>query len=253
MVAEETREARIERLNYRLGDSGYVVAVVPVAELLLLEKNARYMPNEQFRNLVSNIKKDKGLSSVPFCVREAGGGYTVLSGNHRVMAAKEAGFTELLILYSERAMTAQERVAVQLSHNSIAGQDDLRILKELYAEIEDVGLKYYAGLDDTTLDNIEKLSLPPLSEIPQEYRQLSFVFLPEEAERLEAVFEEAVLAARGERAFACRYGDYDRLLDTLAAVKEEAGVKNTATALMLILDIYELHAGELPEIIAAKV
>ena len=34
----------------------------------------------------------------------------------------------------------------------IAGTDDAAILRDLWAEIEDVSLKYYAGLDDKTLE-----------------------------------------------------------------------------------------------------
>lgn len=251
-MARKTRETQIDRLNYRLGESGYSLAIVPVAELRLLEKNARYMPNEQFRILVSNIKADGALTSVPLCVKEPDGGYSVLSGNHRVMAAKEAGFEEIPVLYTDRPMDRQQRIAVQLSHNAIAGKDDERILKELFDEIEDVGLKFYSGIDDSILDNIMKVSLPPLSEAPQEYRQLSFVFLPEEEERLESAFNEAFDSARGEKIYLNRFGDYDRLLDALESVKKDAGVKNTATAMMLLLDVFDSHKDTLKELLAAK-
>src|SRR5690606_18347494 len=102
-VVEASPRADVERVNERLKetDSPFRVAVVNVDDLLLLEKNARYMTNAQFRNLVNNIKRDGGLSSVPFCVRE-GDKFRVLSGNHRVMAAREAGLREILIMYTER-------------------------------------------------------------------------------------------------------------------------------------------------------
>lgn len=251
-MADKTHDAQIDRLNYRLGESGYMIAMVPVADLRLLEKNARYMPNEQFRNLVSNVKADGALTSVPLCVREKDGGYTVLSGNHRVMAAKEAGFQEIPVLYTDQPMSKSKRIAMQLSHNAITGKDDGRILKELFEEIEDVGLKYYSGLDDTTLDNILKLNLPPLSEAPQEYRQLSFVFLPEEEERLEAAFDEAFDRVHGDKIYLSRFGDYDRMLDALEDVKKSAGVKNTATAMMLILDVFEANKDKLNEILAER-
>lgn len=251
-MATKPRETQIDRLNYRLGESGYALAIVPVAELRLLEKNARYMPNEQFRNLVTNIKADGALTSVPFCVKEADGGYSVLSGNHRVMAAKEAGFEEIPVLYTDRPMDKQQRIAVQLSHNAIAGKDDGTILKELFDEIEDVGLKYYSGIDDSILDNILKVNLTPLSEAPQEYRQLSFVFLPEEEERLEAAFEQAFDTVNGEKIYLCRFGDYDRLLDTLEEVKKDAGVKNTATAMMLLLDVFDANKESLKAILNSR-
>lgn len=250
-MADESREAQIERLNYRLGQSGYSLAVVPVDELHLLGKNARYMPNEQFRILVSNIKADGALTSVPLCVKEEAGGYTVLSGNHRVMAAKEAGFVEIPVLYTDAPMSSEQRIAIQLSHNAIAGKDDARILKELYEEIEDVGLKYYSGLDDTLVDNLASIQLTPLSEAPQEYRQLSFVFLPEEQERLEEAFTEAMYKVKGDACYLARYAEFDRLLDALEQTKKEAKVKNTATAMMLILDVFDAHKDSLPDLLAA--
>jgi hypothetical protein len=218
MVDAESRE-RLGRVNERGGK--FKVDVVPMDQLDLLEKNARYMTNEQFTNLVKNLKKDGELSSVPFCLK-VGDRYRVLSGNHRVKAAMEAGIAEVLILYRDEPMTRDEEVATILSHNAISGQDDI------------------------TLEKMEKLSLPPLSEIPLEYRQVTFVFLPEEAERLGAVVEEALDRVSGDEAYLARFGDYDRFLDTLEAVKKATGVKNAATAIMLMLEVLEKHMDELP-------
>src|SRR3990167_530048 len=66
-------------------------------KLKLLEVNARFMRHEVFMQLTENIKKDRALTSVPFCAIyqyfNAGGViptyedgtliYEVLSGNHR--------------------------------------------------------------------------------------------------------------------------------------------------------------------------
>jgi hypothetical protein len=242
MVDAESRE-RLGRVNGRGGK--FKVDVVPIDRLELLEKNARYMTNEQFTNLVGNLRKDGELSSVPFCLK-VGDRYRVLSGNHRVKAAQEAGIAEVLILYREEPMSRGEEVATILSHNAISGQDDLQTLRELYEEIQDVDLRYYSGLDDTTLEKMEKLSLPPLSEIPLEYRQVAFVFLPEEADRLAAVTGEALDRVRGDEAYLARFGDYDRFLDTLEAVKQATNVKNVATVIMLMLEVVEKHMDELP-------
>jgi len=49
-------------------------------------------------------------------------------------------------------------VAIHLSHNAIAGQDDLAILRELFDEINDVALKEYSGLDDVVLGKLNPRS-----------------------------------------------------------------------------------------------
>lgn len=127
------------------------------------------MPAEMFKNLVQNVKTDGALQSVPFCVRK-GHEYHCLSGNHRVQAAEAAGVKEVLILYSDQPLERQKELAIQLSHNSIAGQDDIAVLKSLWDEIADVSLKYYAGLDDKTLGEMQKVAGSALSSVRLDFR-----------------------------------------------------------------------------------
>lgn len=233
-------------VNERLQEAGspYRLAIVSVESLELLEKNARFMTNETFRNLVENVRRDGGLSSLPFCVRTEGG-YRVLSGNHRVMAAKEAGLTEIPVLFTEKALSHQEEVAVQLSHNALAGQDDPMLLKALYAEIEDLGLKYYAGLDDKTLAELEKVALNNLAEVRLDFRTITFAFLPEEVDRLQSALEAAAKFAASKELFAVALKDWDRAMDALTKAQSAFNVRNSATGFCLILDIFEAHQEDL--------
>jgi hypothetical protein len=126
----EIREV-LNLLNDKLaGDFPYRLELAAPGELKLLEKNARYMKAEQFQSLVENIKKDGNLSSLPLCYREKDGKLRVLSGNHRVMAARKAEVESVLVMVLGDEKDADEQMAIQLSHNAIAGQDDLVILKE---------------------------------------------------------------------------------------------------------------------------
>jgi hypothetical protein len=49
-----------------------------------------------------------------------------------------------------------------------------------------------------------------------------------------------------------RRAEYDRLLDTLTIAKEQAGVKNTATAFGLLLDIVEEHLDQIASMSVTK-
>jgi hypothetical protein len=193
----------LDRVNEKLAASSLRIAVVPISQCDLLEKNARFMRVEQYKRLVENIRRDGCLTSVPFAIRHAqpGGGdrYTILSGNHRVKAAKDAGLTEVTLLYTDRELTHAQQVAIQLSHNAIAGQDDMAILRELYEEINDVVLKEYSGLDDVVLGRLNPPELDPLSEKGLEYRIVSIAFLPEEVERAEKLFAKIMEQADGDR------------------------------------------------------
>lgn len=239
----ETKAHEVESINSKLKGS-FKVAIVPVTELEFLEKNARFMKNETFQNLVNNIKKDGQLSQFPFCYLQENGKYKVLSGNHRSKAAIAAGLTEIPVIYTDRYLTKDEQIAIQLSHNSISGEDDPFILAELYNEIEDLEMKYYAGLDDKELEQLEKVQVTGLTEAQLEYLMLSFLFLPEELDDLLHSLEKAKSLITSD-AVAARWGEYDRLLDAQAKVQGAYNIHNGATALMLILDIFERHQEDL--------
>jgi len=64
--------------------------------LTLLDVNARFLPHEQFRQLVENIRRDGCLTSTPLVWNDtASGRLVVLSGNHRTLAAIEAGLVSI--------------------------------------------------------------------------------------------------------------------------------------------------------------
>lgn len=246
-MVEDQARTEVERLNVGLKNHPYKLALIDVRDLEFLEKNARYMTNEMFRNLVDNIKRDGGLSSVPLCWKHDGK-YRVLSGNHRCMAAIEAGLQEVLVLFTDRELSKQEQIAIELSHNAIDGKDDMAILKELWDEIDDVSLKYYAGLDDKMLEEMEKAALTALSEVKLDYRSLTFLFLPHEVDALEEAFAHAVeCGGLQDVVYINRIEDFKRLLDAQSKVQASYDVKNSATSLMLILDVFWKHQEDLQQ------
>ena len=117
---------------------------VRLRDLALLAKNAHYMTDAMFSRLVGNIRKDGCLTTTPL-VYEAGGKLEVLSGNHRVQAAIKAGIEEADVLEIVTPLSREQKVAIQLSHNSINGKDDPNILAELWGEL-DFDAKEYAEI-----------------------------------------------------------------------------------------------------------
>lgn len=228
-------------------DNGYNLAEVDVSAFEFLEGNARYMSNYMFNNLVENIKKDGTLTSVPLCYKH-GDKYRILSGNHRVKAAIEAGLTKLLVMYTDKPLTRAEQVAIALSHNSIEGKDDVILLKDLWAELDSVDLKKYSGLDDKVMWEMEKDSLSALNEFHLEYKAQTFLFLPEEVDRLKEVFDKALERVhRDKDVYTNRLADFDRFIEAQSKVHRSFDVKNTAVVLMLMLDLFERHMDELQE------
>lgn len=213
-------------------------------ELRLLEKNARYMRHETYQQLVTNIRRDGKLTSVPFAIRD-GDTYEVLSGNHRVKAAIEAGLEQIEVMVTDDALTRQQRVAIQLSHNAIAGEDDPATLRDLYDEL-DVSWKQYSGLDDKSLGLLDDVTVQPISEAGLSYRALTLLFLPPEHDRIVAAFEAAqqTVDRAGDR-YLARFAEYDRLLDRLDDAGTAHQTQSVPAALLLLLEIVERHLDEL--------
>ena len=137
------------------GDSARLQIVDP-KNLQLLKENARYFKKDTFRQLTENIRSDKRLSSVPLC-HETLSGLEVLSGNHRVQAAVAADLPLILVIVITGELPKNKKIAVQLSHNSLVGQDDLQILANLWSQLDDIAEKCYAGLSDATIGDIDKI------------------------------------------------------------------------------------------------
>ncbi|MEU2487058.1 ParB N-terminal domain-containing protein [Streptomyces sp. NPDC012617] len=215
-------------------------------QLTRLEVNARFMRKEEYDRLVENVRRDGCLTSTPLIY--AGGEYDegrelVLSGNHRTMASVDAGLDEIDCMLIEEALTRQQLVAIQLSHNAIAGEDDPATLKQLYEELDDVDWRAYSGLDDDQLKLLAEVSPEGLSEANLDFATVSLIFLPAELEAARTAFEEARLG-QNESWLAAR-ADYEQTLDTLASTHAAHKVGNVATALHAILAITETHIGDL--------
>lgn len=231
-----------------------VIRVDP-RSLKLLELNAHFMRSEVFAQMVENIRKDGDLmGNTPFgvLVRDADGQptdppiYQVISGNHRVKAAILAGLAEMVIEVTDDALSKDRRRAIQLSHNRIVGEDDPAILKMLYEEIDDVEMRLYTGVDDKALGLLVDVNVASLSEAALQFQTIALTFLPHEVEGVAAALESARKAASGAKGFwLTRWADYDRAMDALEAAGSAYGVKNAATAMMVVLEVFSRHMDDL--------
>jgi hypothetical protein len=244
-VAEEIREV-LDLLNTKLaGLFPYRLELVNPGELNLLDKNARYMKAEQFQALVENVKKDGNLSSLPLCYRENGGKLLVLSGNHRTMAARQAGLEQILVMVVAEEKTNDEKVGIQLSHNAICGQDDLVILKDLWESIKDVQSRLYAGLDSETIKSLEGIKFAAISEQRLQYKLANFMFLPEEIEDLDQLLKETAVAFAGDAVYLAHLNTFDPFFDLVVKIKKRCQIKNSAAAFLKLLELARVGLEEM--------
>lgn len=226
-----------------------------LSEVKLLKRNARFMRHEQFQRLVENLKIDGCLTSTPFAVLDDDGKYLVLSGNHRVKAAIAAGIEEADFIVTDDKIEHNQRMAIQLSHNAIAGEDDIALLQELFDSLDSVDARLYSGLDDKSLGLLPSSGIPSISESQLSFQVLAFAFLPNEVKNLEkalrlAMVEPSVVTA--DTTHLLRFAEYDRFLDALDVVREKGHIKNSATAMSIILDVFFRHAEEVTPEMAKK-
>jgi hypothetical protein len=235
-MEEKIRET-IEHLNVALGEAPYKLAYEDPAKIKLLDKNAHYMGEDVFRNLVENIKRDGAMASMPLCQRGDDGRLLVLSGNHRVQAAVHAGLDGVMVMVIDREITNDEKIAIQLSHNSLVGKDDPVLLKELWDEIKDIDLKMYAGLDSELLEELDKLEFLSIAEARLDHKSIMFLFLPEEQGALQKTLAEMDMMFMDDEHYVLSRKHYDDVFAMLADVKEKFRIMNNPTALMKIMEL----------------
>ncbi|BDT39504.1 hypothetical protein [Streptomyces yaizuensis] len=213
-----------------------------------LEVNARFMRKEQYDRLVSNIRRDGCLTSLPLIWSEDGadeGQELILSGNHRADGAVDAGLEEIDCMLIVGPISQARRIGLQISHNAITGEDDMATLAQLYEAIDDLDWREYSGLDDKTLALMADVNLEGISEANLDFQTVQLVFLPPELAAAKEAFAEA--KAPADERWVAAYKEYDRLIDALNDVSGAHNVGNLATALGVVLSVFESHLEDLAE------
>ena len=215
-------------------------------DLTLAALNARFMRKETYDRLVENVRRDGALTSTPLVWDDRDSGrMVVLSGNHRVMAAIDAGLAEIDIMVVEQPLSQARQVAMQLSHNAIIGEDDPATLRQLYEQLDDVDWRTYSGLDDKQLDLLAQVDLEGLAEANLDFATIQLVFLPHELDTARTALEQARAVSSADGWWLAAYRDYEPVLDALATAHAAHNVGNVATALGVVLAVFERHLGEL--------
>ena len=243
-------QVALEQLNEKLSDRfPYKLHLAKVSEIDFLEKNARFMTKEQFSALTHNIKADGAMSSIPLCYRQETGRLLILSGNHRIKAAIEAGLDEFLVLLIDKPLSEAQKIAIQLSHNAIAGQDDEQILKELWKQIDDLEATIYSGLSAEVIEKLENTDFSTLSEQRILFKEVSLLFLPEEIESMTAICEGIVEAAAKKTVFAGRISEYNDVLEGIIVAKQGQKIINSTLAFFAMAKVVrEYLEGKAPSL-----
>lgn len=129
------------KCSQRLLDLKWFVTVSEVKKLKLFEYNPRFITEEDFKALETDIK-ETGFHDVIIIDSD----YTILSGNQRKRKLDEMGILEVYTMFPERKLTETERHRVLLSHNIHRGKFnydmlanfDPSILKKVGSYVPDI-------------------------------------------------------------------------------------------------------------------
>jgi hypothetical protein len=143
------------------------------------DENARVMPQEMLNQLAVNIKRRGMIESLPYCAATERG-VEIVSGHHRVLAAKAACLKEIPILLDMSGLSRSAIAAKQLGHNNIAGTDDADVVRRIVAKIQDVNDMLEAYLPKTlnvepAPVDLDKLLAP---HVKFEWKTVTLIFLP---------------------------------------------------------------------------
>ena len=210
---------------------------VPVELLREQDKNARVMDNDKFDRLAENIKRDGRLESLPLCVLKnnvAGNQeFHIISGHHRIRAAKKAGVLNIPCLVIEREMTKDEIISKQLSHNSLSGHDDLSVLKDLYDEMEDIEFKISSGIKDEDLKISDVSVKIDDVMVDLKFELINILFLDSQTKKLESIMDfidkEASIKIVDKT-------DFDRFAEQARKIAGRENIVNMAAIFSKMLD-----------------
>ncbi|MGH9535294.1 MAG: ParB/RepB/Spo0J family partition protein [Terriglobales bacterium] len=119
----------------RDGDRGCGrLAWLPIHRLRLLQRNPQYLSTHELAALEASIRRDGFLAPI-LCRKHPLGGYELLSGNHRVIAARAAGLRRVPALIVSLNDAQAARAAVNL--NTVHGEPPAELLAPFLARLDD--------------------------------------------------------------------------------------------------------------------
>jgi hypothetical protein len=231
MKSTATGSAATARLETR-------IRTVPIGRLDRLPGNPRYMTSQQFERLTENIRRDGTLTSLPLVYDLAGddsGKLLILSGNHRVDAAEKAGLVEIQVIEIVTRVSEEQRKAIALSHNAIAGQDDPNLLRAFYDGLS-LALKEYSGITEDSF-KAAKLNIEGMTLRPPQFEQVVIEFLPEVREVFAATLKRLAASKVINSVYVGRFADFNEFFAAAMRSKGYSKVHNAAMGLKIMADL----------------
>ncbi len=231
-------EASEERWKYEKVD----INLIDEADM-----NANEMTGEDFAALCDNIGKS-GLSSVPCCYKKVDGRYVMISGHHRLRACKKLHYSTIGVLWcDESELSKDEIIAIQLSHNSLHGQDNQSILKKLFEQIQSIDFKKFAHIN---IDEISPISTDGISVYAmKENFVFTIILYPNSFENLDELYGDIREQAKKSDALVLAHEEDNEMM--LLKLQQDIGsqfnIKSPSITFAKLLELAKERLTEIQE------
>ncbi|NIV38020.1 MAG: ParB N-terminal domain-containing protein [Anaerolineae bacterium] len=223
---------------------GLSLYVADLDELREQDINPRSMPKKMFEQLVENIKDAGGLESIPLCVR-VGKQIQIISGHHRVRAARAAEKKRILVLLYDELSVSRIK-SKQLAHNTISGEDDPQMVKRVFEAIDELAAKFEAYVDPKIFDLIPQpvKFKPPDVDMAALSKTVLIVFLSAQMLDFRAAVDLIMPKADVDEVYLAQREIYESWREALQRVRDDMEVHSipTAVAEMARLAVEALEA-----------
>jgi len=221
--------------------------MVRINELREQDLNPQVMQPRDMERLTENIRERGALESLPYCAQPNGvGPIEVISGHHRVRAARQAGLTEIPVLLDTNPMTRSEIASKQIAHNQLVGSPDTRLLRELLATIETVDDLLRTGVPEDMLPTMDEESIPlgtPSAEF--DWRTVIFTFLPHQLTEFEELIRQLDAA---DLVGVANVEQFDPFAKALGEFMRFRDIKAVGTAIAKLTEVAQM-AVDRPELL----
>ena len=212
--------------------NGLEIWKVNIEDLKEQDVNARYMKAEMFERLTENIKADGRLESLPFCALTKKG-IEIVSGHHRVRAARQAGIFDIHIIIDVTGLPRDRIKSKQLSHNSIDGYDNAELVKRIYDSIEDAKARLEAFVPEELVENFKRISVGDVN-VDMDIQQIQLMFFKYEKrciQRLEKYLSE------NDEAYAAEIKQFEETKQLIREAGREYNIRAVGTILARLCEI----------------
>jgi len=249
--AKDIRSKVEPLVSYSLGE-GLEVWQVPTAMPKEQSVNARAMNPEMFLQLANNIKNRGQLESLPFCA-VTDDGLELVSGHHRVRAARKAELNEIWVMVDTSGLSKDHIRSKQLAHNSLQGQDNQDLLRQIYLSIEDAEAKMeaYINLDELKETDFNVKLTTSDFELELETKTISLLFLPLQAKLLVNAVQR-LKDMETDNVILAQIGEYDKVIKTMDVVSQKMKIQSAPTILAKMSEIVLEYIANMPEEVEAK-